>query len=88
MVDKINNAMYIYISLTVLLFTLAEAISVDIGFRNPLQISLSISSISLVCEHSSSSEEGEMGKLFRICMLFGVCSIFLVFFCNTLCDLS
>ncbi|XP_074349440.1 uncharacterized protein LOC141689154 isoform X2 [Apium graveolens] len=37
-----------------------EAISVDIGFRNPLQISLSISSISLVCEHSSGSEEGEM----------------------------
>ncbi|KAL1813358.1 hypothetical protein ACET3Z_023423 [Daucus carota] len=36
-----------------------EAIAVDIGFRNPLQISLSVSCISLICEHSSSSEEGE-----------------------------
>lgn len=46
---------------SVILSILAEAIAVDIGFRNPLQISLSVSSISLVCEHSS-SDEGEKGK--------------------------
>lgn len=34
-----------------------EAITVDIEFRNPLQISLSVSNISLICEHFASSDE-------------------------------
>uniref|UniRef100_A0A5B6ZRC8 Putative trafficking protein particle complex subunit 8 n=1 Tax=Davidia involucrata TaxID=16924 RepID=A0A5B6ZRC8_DAVIN len=34
-----------------------EAIKVDIGFKNPLQISISISSVSLICEHSARSDE-------------------------------
>ncbi|KAA8518448.1 hypothetical protein F0562_015922 [Nyssa sinensis] len=34
-----------------------EAIKVDIGFKNPLQISISISNVSLICEHSAKSDE-------------------------------
>ncbi|KAL3839351.1 hypothetical protein ACJIZ3_023942 [Penstemon smallii] len=34
-----------------------EAIRVDVGFRNPLQIPISISNVSLVCEHSTESDE-------------------------------
>ncbi|CAA3007877.1 trafficking particle complex subunit 8 isoform X1 [Olea europaea subsp. europaea] len=34
-----------------------EAIKVNVGFRNPLQIPISISSISLICEHYASSDE-------------------------------
>lgn len=34
-----------------------EAIKVDVEFKNPLQITISISSVSLICELSASSEE-------------------------------
>ncbi|GLT94814.1 hypothetical protein SLE2022_125350 [Rubroshorea leprosula] len=34
-----------------------EAIKVDVEFRNPLQISISISGVSLICEHSASPDE-------------------------------
>ncbi|KAL2464074.1 Tetratricopeptide repeat (TPR)-like superfamily protein [Forsythia ovata] len=34
-----------------------EAIKVNVGFRNPLQIPISISSVSLICEHYASSDE-------------------------------
>jgi hypothetical protein len=34
-----------------------EAIAVEIGFKNPLQISVSVSNICLVCEHSPISDE-------------------------------
>ncbi|XP_059646575.1 uncharacterized protein LOC132293217 [Cornus florida] len=33
-----------------------EVIKVDIGFKNPLQITISISGVSLICEHSTSDE--------------------------------
>lgn len=36
-----------------------EAIKVDIGFKNPLQISVSVSNISLICEHSVISDKME-----------------------------
>ncbi|XAR64788.1 hypothetical protein NMG60_11008624 [Bertholletia excelsa] len=36
-----------------------EAIKVQIGFKNPLQIPISISCVSLICEHSARSEEVE-----------------------------
>ncbi|THF96411.1 hypothetical protein TEA_015437 [Camellia sinensis var. sinensis] len=37
-----------------------EAIKVEIGFKNPLQIPISISSVSLICEHSARSDEIEV----------------------------
>ncbi|KAI7991474.1 Trafficking protein particle complex subunit 8 [Camellia lanceoleosa] len=37
-----------------------EAIKVEIGFKNPLQILISISSVSLICEHSARSDEIEV----------------------------
>ncbi|KAG5524716.1 hypothetical protein RHGRI_031404 [Rhododendron griersonianum] len=36
-----------------------EAIKVEIGFKNPLQIPISVSSVSLICEHSVRSDETE-----------------------------
>ncbi|KAL8159001.1 hypothetical protein V2J09_000538 [Rumex salicifolius] len=40
-----------------------EAIKVDIGFKNPLQIPLSITSVSLICIHSESNDATEMDAL-------------------------
>ncbi|KAE9446343.1 hypothetical protein C3L33_21763, partial [Rhododendron williamsianum] len=39
-----------------------EAIKVEIGFKNPLQIPISVSSVSLICEHSVRSDETEAAK--------------------------
>ncbi|KAL6521190.1 hypothetical protein OROGR_017759 [Orobanche gracilis] len=36
-----------------------EAIKVDISFRNPLQIPVSISNVSLICKHSAQDDESE-----------------------------
>ncbi|XP_052200322.1 uncharacterized protein LOC127806829 isoform X2 [Diospyros lotus] len=36
-----------------------EEIKVEIGFKNPLQIPISISTVSLICEHSARSDETE-----------------------------
>lgn len=36
-----------------------EAIKVEIGFKNPLQIPISVASVSLICEHSLRSDETE-----------------------------
>ncbi|KAK3004340.1 hypothetical protein RJ639_018256 [Escallonia herrerae] len=36
-----------------------EAIKVDIGFKNPLQVSVSISNVSLICQHSATADEME-----------------------------
>lgn len=49
---------------------LAEAIKVDVGFRNPLQIPISISSISLICEHYASSAEKDSGKPIQCPFMF------------------
>ncbi|GMH29958.1 hypothetical protein Nepgr_031801 [Nepenthes gracilis] len=40
-----------------------EAIKVDIGFKNPLQIPISISNVSLICKHSASSDSTEVDEL-------------------------
>ena len=50
------------ISQYLLTIQLAEAIKVDVEFKNPLQITISISSVSLICELSASSEEMDCGK--------------------------
>lgn len=50
------------ISRYLLTIQLAEAIKVDVEFKNPLQITISISSVSLICELSASSEEMDCGK--------------------------
>ncbi|KAM7505064.1 hypothetical protein LguiB_003968 [Lonicera macranthoides] len=39
-----------------------EQIKVEVGFKNPLQISVSVSNISLVCEHSTISDENKPGQ--------------------------
>ncbi|KAM6571414.1 hypothetical protein CsatA_015494 [Cannabis sativa] len=39
-----------------------EAVRVDIEFKNPLQIPISVSSVSLMCELSTSSDETKSGK--------------------------
>ncbi|KAK3028703.1 hypothetical protein RJ639_038956 [Escallonia herrerae] len=36
-----------------------EAIKVDIGFKNPLQVSVTISNVSLICQHSATADETE-----------------------------
>ncbi|KAK2968934.1 hypothetical protein RJ640_003621 [Escallonia rubra] len=36
-----------------------EAIKVDIGFKNPLQVSVTISNVSLICQHSATADEME-----------------------------
>ena len=40
----------------------AEAVKVDIEFKNPLQIPISVSNVSLMCELSASSDETKSGK--------------------------
>ncbi|MBA0619523.1 hypothetical protein Godav_028683 [Gossypium davidsonii] len=39
-----------------------EALKVDIEFKNPLQIPISVSSVSLMCELSANPEEGKLPK--------------------------
>lgn len=40
----------------------AEAVNVNIEFKNPLQISIPISGVSLVCKYSASTDELTSGK--------------------------
>lgn len=40
----------------------AEAVKVDIEFKNPLQIPLLLSSVSLICELSENSDEMQSGN--------------------------
>lgn len=42
---------------------------VDIEFKNPLQIPISISNISLICELSTRSDEMESGILLSVSLL-------------------
>lgn len=41
----------------------AEAIKIAIEFKNPLEIPISISSVSLICELSATSDETNSGEL-------------------------
>ncbi|MFQ6635798.1 hypothetical protein Gotur_011080 [Gossypium turneri] len=45
-----------------------EALKVDIEFKNPLQIPISVSSVSLMCELSANPEEGKLPKCMYICI--------------------
>lgn len=45
-----------------MLHPFAEVVRVDIEFKNPLQIPISVSSVSLICELSASSDETQSGK--------------------------
>lgn len=42
--------------------SLAEAIEVDVEFKNPLQISIPLTNVSLISELSERSEEAETGN--------------------------
>ena len=42
---------------------IAEAIKIAIEFKNPLEIPISISSVSLICELSATSDETNSGEL-------------------------
>lgn len=52
------------------LFIHSEPVKVDIEFKNPLQIPISVSNITLICELSASSEEIKSGKLLSISFLY------------------
>lgn len=54
------------------LLDIAEAIRVEVSFRNPLQIPVAVSNISLICKHSAESDESESGK-----SLYGFYSLFI-----------
>jgi hypothetical protein len=41
----------------------AEAIKIAIEFKNPLEIPISISSVSLICDLSATSDETNSGEL-------------------------
>lgn len=41
----------------------AEVIKVDVEFTNPLQIPISVSGVSLICEHSGRSDGTNSGML-------------------------
>ncbi|CAA0837822.1 Tetratricopeptide repeat (TPR)-like superfamily protein [Striga hermonthica] len=45
-----------------------EPILVEISFRNPLQIPLSISNVSLICKHSAEDDETEPGTILFSCL--------------------
>lgn len=79
---------YCHVNLVSLTFhaLLAEAITVDIEFRNPLQISLSISNISLICEHSASFDEVQNGKFSYFYSFLTI--LCLIFLCLSLCNSS
>lgn len=68
-VQEINSSCFSYS----LLYP-AEAIKIDIGFTNPLQIPILISNVSLICKYFISSDEMESGK--EICILWVLCRTF------------
>lgn len=49
--------------ITFFYFVTAEAIKIAIEFKNPLEIPISISSVSLICELSAKSDETNSGEL-------------------------
>ncbi|KAJ8426195.1 hypothetical protein Cgig2_008912 [Carnegiea gigantea] len=63
-----------------------EAIKVDIGFRNPLQIPISVSNVSLVCMHFVKTEEmqSSMWKAYT----FNIVNLFSPFLFLLIADLS
>lgn len=48
------------------LLDIAEAIKVEVSFRNPLQIPISISNVTLICKHSSECNESESGTFLHM----------------------
>lgn len=69
------NACYCFLSPFFSFF--AEPVKVDIVFKNPLQIPISISSVSLICDLSPKSDETESGTSNLPCFRIW---IFLFFF--------
>lgn len=64
--DVAYKVMFTYTFDILLFFIVAEPTQFDIEFRNPLQISLSISSVALICELSSRTDEVKSGKSLSI----------------------
>lgn len=60
-------------------FCYAEPVKVDIVFKNPLQIPISVSSISLICDVSSKSDETESGTSILPCFGIWIFIFFLLF---------
>lgn len=50
----------LFFSISLYVFT--EAIKVAVEFKNPLQIAIPISNVSLICEHSVKSDAPASGK--------------------------
>lgn len=44
----------------------SESVKVDLEFKNPLLISTSITSVSLICELTANSDDLKLGKLFLL----------------------
>lgn len=55
------------------LLDIAEAVKVEVSFRNPLQIPISISNVTLICKHSSECNESESGTFLLLVFMFIIC---------------
>lgn len=76
---KKHGALSFYFLILVFIYhyvVLTEAIKVDFEFKNPLQIPISVSDISLMCEHSARSEDITSGEVtFNFHIVFFLLSI-------------